>query len=80
MASGEVLGVLSVGSSDAHKFTTEHFRLAKSLAIPAAVAIRNARLYERAEIYAAELQCRLQEIDDSGDIASTPEARKGSRS
>jgi GAF domain-containing protein len=80
MASGEVLGVLSVGSSDAHKFTAEHFRLAKSLAIPAAVAIRNARLYERAEIYAAELQCRLQQIDDSGDIASTPEARKSSRS
>jgi PAS domain S-box-containing protein len=80
MASGEVLGVLSVGSSDAHKFTAEHFRLAKSLAIPAAVAIRNARLYERAEIYAAELQCRLQQIDDSGDIAGTPEARKSSRS
>lgn len=80
MASGEVLGVLSVGSSDAHKFTTEHFRLAKSLAIPAAVAIRNARLYERAEIYAAELQCRLQEISDSGDIPGTPEARKSSRS
>ena len=80
MASGEVLGVLSVGSSDAHKFTAEHFRLVKSLAIPAAVAIRNARLYERAEIYAAELQCRLQEIDDSANIASTPEARKSSRS
>lgn len=80
MASGEVLGVLSVGSSDAHKFTTEHFRLAKSLAIPAAVAIRNARLYERAEIYAAELQCRPQEISDPGDISTTPEARKSSRS
>jgi PAS domain S-box-containing protein len=80
MASGEVLGVLSVGSYEAHKFTTEHFRLAKSLAIPAAVAIRNARLYERAEIYAAELQCRLQEISDSGDIPSTPDVRKSGRS
>ena len=49
-------------------------------AVPAAVAIRHARLYERAEIYAAELQCRLQEISDSGDIPSTPEARKSSRS
>ncbi len=76
MASGEVLGVLSVGSTDAHKFNTEHFRLAKSLAIPAAVAIRNARLCERAEIYAAELQLRLQDISAPYDTPINPEARK----
>jgi PAS domain S-box-containing protein len=75
MASGEVLGVLSVGSTDARKFNTEHFRLAKSLAIPAAVAIRNARLCERAEIYAAELQLRLQDIGPH-DIPTSPEGRK----
>jgi len=34
-------------------------RLAKSLAIPAAVAIQNARLYEQAEIFRAELEQRL---------------------
>jgi PAS domain S-box-containing protein len=61
-ASGQVLGILSVGSATVGKFTTEHFRLAKSLAIPAAVAIQNARLYERAEIYAAELQLRLKKF------------------
>jgi len=43
-------------------FTTEHLRLAKSLAVPAAVAIQNARLHERAEIYAAELELRLQQL------------------
>jgi PAS domain S-box-containing protein len=65
-ASGQVLGILSVGSSTVGKFTTEHFRLAKSLAIPAAVAIQNARLYERAEIYAAQLQLRLKQLDPRG--------------
>jgi PAS domain S-box-containing protein len=63
LASGQVLGILSVGSSNVGKFTTEDFRLAKSLAIPAAVAIQNARLYERAEIYAVQLQLRLKELN-----------------
>jgi PAS domain S-box-containing protein len=62
VAAGNVLGILSLGSSAPGIFTTEHLRLAKSLAIPAAVAIQNARVHERAEIYAAELQARLQEL------------------
>ncbi len=62
VAAGQVLGILSLGSSVPHTFTTEHLRLAKSLAIPAAVAIQNARTHERAEIYAAELEARLQEL------------------
>jgi GAF domain-containing protein len=41
-------------------FTTEHFRRAKSLAVSAAVAIHNARLYEWAQIYAAERQRLLK--------------------
>ena len=40
-------------------------RLAKSLAIPAAVAIQNARLYERAEIYGAELERRLADLQQT---------------
>jgi transcriptional regulator with GAF, ATPase, and Fis domain len=55
-ASERVLGLLSVGHSRPSAFTPEHFRVAQSLAISAAVAIQNARLYERAEIYAAELE------------------------
>lgn len=55
-SSERVLGLLSVGHSRPCAFTAENFRVAQSLAISAAVAIQNARLYERAEIYAAELE------------------------
>jgi PAS domain S-box-containing protein len=63
VAAGRVLGILSLGSNSPRTFTAEHLRLAKSLAIPAAVAIQNARTHERAELYAAELQVRLHGID-----------------
>ena len=65
MAAGRVLGILSLGSSAHSAFSTEHLRLAKSLAVPAAVAIQNARIHERAEIYAAELELRLRELRDA---------------
>jgi GAF domain-containing protein len=58
-----VLGLLSIGNARPRAFTTEHFRLAKSLAVPAAVAIHNARLYEWAEIYAAERQQLLKQTE-----------------
>jgi PAS domain S-box-containing protein len=58
-----VLGLLSIGKTLPRAFSTEHFRMAKSLAIPAAVAIQNARLYEWAEIYAAERQSLLKKAD-----------------
>jgi len=60
VAANEVLGVLSLGSNTRDGFTSEHVRLAESLAIPAAVAIQNARTHERAEIYASELERRLE--------------------
>lgn len=63
VASRQVLGLLSVGDTRARAFTQEHLHLAKSLAIPAAVAIQNARLYERAEIYGAELEHRLADLE-----------------
>ncbi len=53
---------LRLGDTRTHTFTHEHLRLAKSLAIPAAVAIQNARLYERAEIYGTELEQRLADL------------------
>lgn len=55
-ATERLLGLLSVGHSQPHVFSANHFRIAESLAVPAAIAIQNARLFERAEIYAAELQ------------------------
>jgi GAF domain-containing protein len=63
VAAGHVLGILSLGSNAPHIFTAEHLRLAESLAVPAAVAIQNARTYQRAEIFAAELQIRLSELE-----------------
>jgi GAF domain-containing protein len=65
IASQDVLGLLCLGDSRAYVFTQEHLRLAKSLAIPAAVAIQNARLYERAEIYGAELERRLVDLEQT---------------
>jgi PAS domain S-box-containing protein len=64
VGSQEVLGLLSLGDAKAHAFTQEHVRLAKSLAIPAAVAIQNARLYERAEIFRSELEQRLADLEE----------------
>jgi GAF domain-containing protein len=40
-------------------------RLAESLALSAAVAIQNARLYERAEIYASELELKLEQLKET---------------
>jgi PAS domain S-box-containing protein len=65
VASQQILGLLSLGDTHAHFFTHEHLRLAKSLAIPAAVAIQNARLYERAEIYGTELEQRLADLNET---------------
>jgi PAS domain S-box-containing protein len=65
VAAARVLGILSLGSSAPSILTAEHLRLAKSLAVPAAVAIQNARVHERAEIYAAELEVRLQELHET---------------
>jgi PAS domain S-box-containing protein len=65
IASQEVLGLLCLGDSKAYLFTQEHMRVAKSLAIPAAVAIQNARLYERAEIYGTELEKQLAGLEQT---------------
>jgi PAS domain S-box-containing protein len=75
VASQHVLGLLSLGNTRAQTFTVEHLRLTKSLAIPAAVAIQNARLYERAEIYGAELEQRLADLQQTQ--RELKEAREG---
>jgi PAS domain S-box-containing protein len=65
IAAGGVLGILSLGAHVPYVFAPEHLRLAKSLAVAAAVAIKNARVHERAEIYAAELEINLRELRDT---------------
>jgi PAS domain S-box-containing protein len=72
VAGSRVLGVLSLGSTTTSAFTEEHFRLAKSLAVPAAVAIQSARTQERAEIYAAELEIRLRSLSNTQEPWSPP--------
>lgn len=65
VVSDSVVGLLSIGSKQPRAFTTRHFHLAKLLGIPAAVAIHNARLYEWAQIYAAERQALLKKLDQT---------------
>ena len=65
VAAGTVLGILSLGAQAQNVFAPEHLRLAKSLAVAAAVAIKNARVHERAEIYAAELEVNLRELRET---------------
>lgn len=67
IASHRILGLLCVGHSEPNRFTLEHQRLARSLAIPAAAAIQNARLYECAKIYGAELERRTSDLQDAQD-------------
>lgn len=76
VVSDSVVGVLSIGSKQPRAFTTQHFHLAKLLGIPAAVAIHNARLYEWAQIYAAERQTLLKKLHDTtGKNADPPRGR-----
>lgn len=62
VASGEFLGLLSAGHTDPNRYTQEHLRRAELLAIPAAAAIQNARLYQTARIYGEELEKRLADL------------------
>jgi PAS domain S-box-containing protein len=68
VASGSVLGLISIARNQPNAFTTEHFRMAKSLAIPAAAAIQNARLYEWAAIYAAERKTLMEKADAAKEL------------
>src|SRR6202167_5678146 len=62
IASQQTLGLLSVGHTQPNTFTQDHLWRTQLLAIPAAAAIQNSRLYERAEIYGSELQRRLTDL------------------
>ena len=62
VVSHQTLGLLSVGHAVPETFTEEHLRLSKLLAIPAAAAIQNARLYECAKIYGAELDKHTSDL------------------
>jgi GAF domain-containing protein len=65
IASEQLVGILSVSAAKPSQFTHVHIRIAKSLALSAAIAINNARLYERAAIYASELELQLKRLEDA---------------
>lgn len=65
LCAGSVLGILCIGSRSVGLLTAEHLRVSKSLAVSAAVAIQNARIHERAAIYATELEIRLQQLREA---------------
>ncbi len=74
LASDEFLGFLSVGHVEPNHFTEDHLRHAELLAIPAAAAIQNARLYSTAEIYGSELEKRLADLQKAEQALDQSEA------
>ena len=64
-ASEELLGFLSVGHTEPNHFTENDLRRAELLAVPAAAAIQNARLYSTAEMYGSELEKRLSDLEEA---------------
>ena len=62
VAAEEYLGFLSVGHTEPNHLTAEHLRRTQLLAIPAAIAIQNARLFATADIYGSELEKRLGDL------------------
>ncbi len=76
VASGEFLGFLSVGHTDPKLFTQEHLRRAQLLAIPAAAAIQNARLYETARIYGSELEKRIIDLKQAESALAESEGSR----
>jgi PAS domain S-box-containing protein len=60
-----IFGLLAIGASVPHNFTPDHFRHARSIAVPAAAAIYNARLYEYTVIYSEQLERSLAELKDT---------------
>ena len=61
VSGGKVIGLYSMDKAVPGFFNDEHTRLAESLATHAVIAIQNAQVYERAELYAAELEQRIAE-------------------
>ncbi len=78
-AADQVVGILTVAHTQPGHLLPEHLRITESLAVSAVVAIQNARLYERAEIYAAELERRLSDLRSAEQVlAQSEEDRRAS--
>jgi PAS domain-containing protein len=77
VASQRTLGLLSVGHAEPDSFSREDLRRAQLLAIPAAAAIQNSRLYECASIYGSELEKRINDLHEAQHaLEQSEESRK----
>ena len=77
VASQQILGLLSAGHGKREGFNREDLRRAQLLAIPAAAAIQNSRLYECASIYGAELERRVRDVDQARQaLGESEQSRK----
>jgi diguanylate cyclase (GGDEF)-like protein len=77
MIHGDIIGIISMQTRTAHSYTPEHIRLLELIAIQAAIAIENGRLYHQAqeelerrrraqkslEIANEELQIQLAQVE-----------------
>ena len=77
IASHHTLGLLSAGRVQPEGFNREDLRRAQLLAIPAAAAIQNSRLYECASIYGSELERRIRDVRQAKQaLGESEESRK----
>jgi len=79
VASHQTLGLLSVGHALPRSFTDEDLRRTQLLAIPAAVAIQNSRLYECASIYGSELEKCVNDLHEAKRALEESEASQRDR-
>ena len=77
IASQRTLGLLSAGHAQPNGLSREDLRRAQLLAIPAAAAIQNSRLYECASIYGSELEKRIRDVHQAKHaLGRSEESRK----
>jgi PAS domain S-box-containing protein len=62
LAGRELIGIYAVDKREAGFFGAEHLRLTEALAPQAVIAIRNARLFQKVQQHAAELERNLAEL------------------
>jgi PAS domain S-box-containing protein len=77
LAGRELIGIYAVDKRQAGFFGDEHLRLTEALAPQAVIAIRNARLFEKVQQHAAELERGMAELQRA-DLALRESERKTS--
>ena len=66
-AHDEIMGLYSLDKAQPGYFTAEHVKIAESLAMPAASAIQNAKLFRQVERHFSELEQRIAERKKAED-------------